>query len=143
MTITEFITARLDEEQAHAEQSREFPADGFPHPDTGETVYVNGCGNEDGGWISIHGHRDVTTTISQDDAPELYERIMQALPISKKAQDEQRRVDALRRIAAEHRIGNDPCDAHGPGFESIPCNTMTALAGIWPTHPDYRQEWGE
>lgn len=52
-----------------------------------------------------------------------------------------RQCAALRAIVTEHRIGSDPCDAHDARMESIPCDTVTAIAAIWSDHPDFRAEW--
>ena len=38
--------------------------------------------------------------------------------------------------------GHDPCDAHdGATFETVDCETLQVLALPYADHPDYRQEW--
>jgi hypothetical protein len=49
-------------------------------------------------------------------------------------------VEAKRRIIAEHHPV-DPCDAHDASFDTIPCDTLLALASVYAEHPDYREEW--
>lgn len=49
--------------------------------------------------------------------------------------------EAKRRIVALHGEV-DPCDAHdGATFETVDCETLQVLALPYADHPDYRQEW--
>lgn len=52
-----------------------------------------------------------------------------------------RQVAVLRAIVAVHSPGIDPCDAHDARFETIPCETLEHLAGIWSDHPDFDPGW--
>lgn len=52
-----------------------------------------------------------------------------------------RTVAAYRAILVHHRTPNDACDAHDDRYESIPCDTVRALASFWRRHPDYQKEW--
>lgn len=54
-----------------------------------------------------------------------------------------REIDAMRRIIEIHQIGTDPCDAHNASLDSIPCDTILAVAAIWSDHADYLPEWSE
>lgn len=48
---------------------------------------------------------------------------------------------AKRAVVGIHGIGADPCDAHDASCQSIPCETLEALAAVYRDHPDWRQEW--
>ncbi|HEY5201344.1 MAG TPA: DUF6221 family protein [Acidothermaceae bacterium] len=50
--------------------------------------------------------------------------------------------DAKRRIVEIHKIGLDPCDAHdGVTLESVPCDTMRALALPYADRDGYQEAW--
>lgn len=52
--------------------------------------------------------------------------------------------EAKRRIVELHGVNEyrvDPCDAHDANLETIPCETLRALAAVYAGHPDYRSEW--
>lgn len=152
LTITEFIAARLDEEQALAESaidvlSGEWVAEGGSSFDdditvrTAETrdrIDVVLAGRDGGGGVVDRPTADHIA--AQDPARTL------------------RRVAALRRMAAWHpptdRNGTQECDGcaedcHSrsglacpvPVCQPWPCDDLRALAEIWSDHPDYRPEW--
>ena len=51
--------------------------------------------------------------------------------------------EAKRKIVAKHRhdIGADPCDAHNADYETIDCDTLQFLAEVYADHADYDEDW--
>lgn len=121
MDITEFLAARLDEDEAYARHA--FGDHNNAQPDWYEirSGAVNLAENEDelvtfDSGVSRH-------IVRQDPARTL------------------REVKAKRAIVAEHHPV-DPCDAHNPGTgRTESCDTLRHLAAVHSDHRDYQQEW--
>ncbi|PPJ31896.1 hypothetical protein C5E45_32925 [Nocardia nova] len=118
MTIVEFIEARIVEREARAEEALELEkvwrAEGY------ETEYD---------WVRF------TRRGAGGTASSMY------LAGAPSPAEVKRQCERLRSIVEEHDIDDDPCDAHGPGYESITCNTVLMVASVWSGHPDYQREW--
>ena len=60
------------------------------------------------------------------------------------------RIDSLYLIASQHNIWIDlrgqsagRCRTCSPSAGGVPCLTMTGLARLWRTHPDYQPGWNK
>lgn len=118
MTLTDFLLARIADEEALA---RGVP-DGVP-PSEG--------GTNRNGWQL---HTSIKATVfDREIGPR---GSIEASPARVLAE-----CEAKRRIVEEHGGGADPCDAHDASFETIPCDTLRALALPYADHSDFREEW--
>jgi hypothetical protein len=155
VTLTEFVTARLDEDEAAATGATPGPwavggspdamylprdfvhAPGYRPEGFSQGQNVGDASVADGGmgpWaVSVRGsgfpQANATHIARWDPARVLGE------------------VDAKRKILAEHRIIDGRChvctaiaDGHATRFRA-PCWTLLALASVYSDHPDYDQEW--
>lgn len=124
MTLTEFLTARLDEDYETA-------FGGAPSP------------WREGDWDGEHGGaREVLDRSGSVTAHAYYGgtygHVMRFDPARVLAE-----VEAKRQIVALH----EPVDDEPDGFclhcdcDSWPCGTIAALALPYADHPDYREEW--
>jgi hypothetical protein len=125
-----FLAARLDEDQAVALAATpgSWRDEGGYVTDIGpdglSLVQVTDYGTQDdyGNDSRPQGHADSAHIARHDPA-----RVL-------------REVEAKRRILAEH-YPQDPCDAHDPSFNTIPCDTLLLLALPHSDHPDYKEDW--
>jgi len=131
MTITEFIEARLAEDEALAHEAA--------HDSDGES-----------GWRWPSGTFDVVTTgpgkfvIAERLAPDDAAHIAHHYPARVLAQ-----VAALRAVLALHyqvvmyttRSTRMVCVCQAPRTHVSICPTVRHIATIWADHPDYDQEW--
>jgi hypothetical protein len=130
MELTEFIAARLDEDEAVARRN------------TGNDGLAD---TEEGG----PGYPDYQT-YDGDDINAACDFLNQFRPLRML-----REIEAKRAILAEHqpydcmepngqrcyRCASDRAYRSGAAIhEAWPCATLRALAAIWSDHPDYRQE---
>ncbi|MFD8384320.1 hypothetical protein ACFV2X_38360 [Streptomyces sp. NPDC059679] len=74
----------------------------------------------------------------------------EALPPGPARDAELNRVDSLYLIASQHNIWVDSrgrsagrCITCKPSDGGVPCLTMTGLARLWRTHPDYQPGWNQ
>lgn len=74
----------------------------------------------------------------------------EAMPPGPGQDAELNRIDSLYLIASQHNIYVDTrgrsagrCITCRPSDSGVPCLTMTGLARLWRTHPDYVPEWNE
>lgn len=123
MTITEFLEARIAEDEDYARRAAfGWGADWDSVPDNeDEWSFINAEGKKE-----MVGSEDADVIIHiayHDPARVLAE------------------CAAKRAIAGLHEEGSDQCDEHNAMFESIECPTIRALAAVYADHPDYRQEW--
>lgn len=121
MTITEFLTARLNEDESVARYllgGKTEPAEVHDTSPHSGVVY--------GMWIYDDDHSH--DTLAVDPARVLAE------------------VEAKRRIIdLEHRdsgVGTCSTCYAGPDWPSgWPCDTIKSVAAVYANHPDYQQEW--
>ncbi|MEU6582770.1 DUF6221 family protein [Nocardia sp. NPDC046763] len=117
MTVEDFIAARLTEREAVANEAI-------------QRERASGSGKFDLEYQWVRFTRGTGETVLSGFAP------------GAPSPDEVlRQCAAIRAIVAEHDLGTDPCDAHGPRFESVTCGTVRAIASIWSNHPGYQREW--
>lgn len=149
MTITEFLIARLDEDEVAANARQGI----FPSPSV-----------EDSGAVWLHIKRSGNAVVVHYDHPVSGYGDMADLRTWADAeqgwtQDRAlREIEAKRRIIAGHPvrpIRNGTCrtcsdqaglswaslEANDPDFVDWPCPTLRALASIWSDHPDYDPSW--
>lgn len=129
MTITEFLNARLDEDERAA---RFAFAD---HNDAGpEWAEVRS------GAVSVGDHEDELITFDAG----ISRHIVRQDPARAL-----REITAKRAIFALHEPNGDYCstclesesDLYGAEYEEAPCLNVRHLAAVYSDHPDYRQEW--
>lgn len=113
--ITAFVRERLDETEATARAATPGPWEG-----SGTSVCLG------------HGLNDIVEYVYRP-ADAVHIALHDPASVL-------RDVEAMRRILAAH-YPVDPCDAHNAALESIPCETLLALASRWSTHTAYRPEW--
>ena len=151
MDIVEFLRARLDEDEAVAREcvipAHEGPNAYKPHPELAEWFYDGDeveyvqtpemrahkypdryCVTVDSEGLTPSVEGDIATHIARHDPA----RVL-------------REVEAKRRVVDEHGgrppYHIDPCDAHDANFETIPCDTLLALASVYAEHPDFDPDW--
>jgi hypothetical protein len=115
--LAEFITARLDEDEAAARES-----------------YYEGQH-----WLS---EEEGVYRWPDDEPVHIADRKADARHIARHDPARVlREVEAKRKILAEHGGEHDPCDAHDAWFRSITCATLRQLGTEFSGHPDYLEEW--
>jgi hypothetical protein len=128
MTITEFLEARIAEDEAEARAATPGPWDSMTEETgNGENIY----------YTVEHGDTqllDMADSSGQGRADAYH--IARHNPARVLAE-----CEAKRAIAGLHKVGADQCDEHNAMFESIPCPTIRALAAVYKDHRDYQQEW--
>jgi uncharacterized protein DUF6221 len=124
MTLVEFLTARLDEDEQSAHEAE----DSLGKLNMAWSFQPDG---DLGGKVLARDHYVMipkgTTTIAQHIARHDPARIL-------------REVEAKRRIIIEHHPV-DPCDAHDVALGTISCDTLRLLALPYADHPDYDERW--
>ena len=136
MTLTEFLLARIGEDEADARKAVD-DDESWRHEGEGVlTQYSVSGGHEiSSGWLSM-GHRF-----------EAGDHIARHNPARVLAE-----CEAKRSIVAEHTrpgwtvtcprcLGDQPELASGTAWRAAPCPTLRALALPYADHPDYREEW--
>lgn len=136
MTIVEFLTARLDEEEASAQA----------------VVDIGGLGDwEDLPVAELDGRRALT-------GGSFIFAVMDPVPEGPACADHIARHDparvlrettAKRAILALHEPNGDYCstclesesDLYGAEYEEAPCLNVRHLAAVYSDHPDYDPEW--
>ena len=144
MTVAEFLTARLDEEEAalRAIQDNSEPWRGEWDGDD-EANFALRTRN---GWSLARA-----VTVEAGFPPGVLAHLVRYDPARAL-----REIEAKRRIIARHYMVTDDC-IDGDGIERAafichecdnfgksdnwPCPTVRALAAIWSDHPDYDQSW--
>jgi len=153
MTITEFITARLDEWERRDGNRCEIPHG--PFTISGQTVVIVGHGGDsDGTWTEVsvldpirespswvapwEDHdREWRRRLTDDEEAEL----RNLSPLTERAQFVRSMVAALRAVVevhVQHRYGCAEC---GEPDGDWPCYTIAKLAAAWCDHPDYDEGW--
>lgn len=145
MTITDFLLARISEDEIDLAGERDIDSNPFPHG----PVRPQGPG-----WVTLDG-RDVTGD---------YDYWFSELPITREAQRWELECDAKRKIVELHPLTTDvvPVDTGpNPGYgcetchtvtsgriddvdyvEALgPCDTLLALASVYADDPQFREEW--
>lgn len=123
MTLTEFLLARIAEDEAVAEAGGGAPV--YPHfGDTAaeecvEMARSEGCA----------------------DAGVEYLRRWPPARVLAECEAKRRIVGEHARTASGNCVTCDPGDAW-EGAVPDPCPTLRALATVYAAHPDYRHEWG-
>lgn len=128
MDIAEFLTARLDEDEAAAKAAGSAPW----VADIPRSVHVSFKARAENkhafrgqGYIAGVENAGAQTHIARHDPA----RVL-------------REVAAKRAIIEAHGLHPDPCDAHDPAtMKSEPCEVLVQLATVHSDHPDYQQEW--
>ncbi|UXM92517.1 DUF6221 family protein [Paenarthrobacter sp. JL.01a] len=134
MTITEFLQARIAEDEALATKAAR-GSDGEWHRGHGWMPDEDECRVE-GDSIVIYdeGGHD----------PNQAEHIARHDPARVLAECAAKRaiIELHRRLfAAPHSICNRCTDYTTGDADDYPCDTLCALATIYKDHPDYQQEW--
>jgi hypothetical protein len=129
MTLTEFLAARLDEDEAVARAATEGPW----YLDAPDHAYVGNRadGRNYGLWAIVHNGLWAIVHMSADVLPDLTD-------------DAQRRTLA----DAEHMARHDPARVlreveakRAIVSEGAPEYLLVHLAAVYADHPDYRDEW--
>ena len=133
VTITEFLEARIAEDEAAARSA----IGAGPHwepmteetPD-GENIYytVEVVGVLDSAILDLRS--------SRADGRAQADHIARHDPARVLAE-----CAAKRAIVKMHPVDADPCDAHDSMFKSIACDTVRALASAYKDHRGYQKEW--
>lgn len=144
MTIVEFLEARLAEDEAAANAATIPARDGYgPHPELSEWQYAG----DEVEYVStpeMLAHKYPQTYYVTMDSEGLTPSVGEQVGPHIARHDPVRvlrEVAAKRTIITEHCVGSDPCDAHDAWYESIPCDTVRALAAIYADHPDFDPTW--
>lgn len=145
VTITDFLLARISEDEIDLAGERDVDSHPFPQ----DPVHPEGPA-----WVTADG-RDVTAE---------YDHWLSELPITKEAQRWQAECDAKRTIVELHPLTADvvPVDTGptpGYGCETChtvtagriedvdyvealgPCETLLALASVYADHPRFDPSW--
>jgi hypothetical protein len=143
MTITEFLEARIaeDEALARAAGKRSLEWRSFGRSVYGGTIYepsIEDGDEPDDGYGSIHivydegsPHEDEAAHIARHDPARVLAECA-----------------AKRAIINEHQTvptapgrPDTTCAGCGLAFNARPCPTLAHLATVYTSHPDYQQEW--
>lgn len=137
--ITEFIRARLDEDEQTARATTEDTEAGRWSIDPYQADWATYI-------VDAHGH-----TVAPYEAGSPTEQV--AAHIARHDPDRVLRgVEAKRRLIAGHIPGPEQPDpdgeegdtwrrCYGHEYVSYPCSDLRDVASEWSDHPDYRQEW--
>jgi hypothetical protein len=121
MELTEFITARLDEDEAAAQAARKLA------PSDTELAQQAGPCVSDAGYVHIARHHPNRV---------LREVAAKRAILARHPPDGDRWPDCAT-CSCEGALAGSDCI----GTVSWPCPTVRDVAAIWSDHPDYRPEW--
>lgn len=149
MNIEEFITARLDEEQAAAEAATAGPWEWTPEspPERGSTgggpalvTVAHSATEEDtpAHWVAeAQGYEVWGIEVGAADAAHIVAYAPNRIS---------REIQAKRTLLDLHESCYAECGEQEPIHGSLvratwPCPTIRTLAAIWADHPDYQEGW--
>lgn len=144
MTITEFLLARIAEDEAVARAATEGPweADAMDAGHSRFEMNVWITAGDAGDTVCDMGglQRSHNEKVALDDGYKDAQHIARHDPARVLAE-----CAAKRAIIAEHQQDHlgavcTRCRFIG-GYMEYPCPTLEALAAVYADHPDYRQEW--
>lgn len=155
MTITEFLEARVAEDEAVARAATPGPWEWGPETDEWsdcgpnlETVaklppYPDGSVSPVGSVIGAWGHD--AWGVSVDDGDKAHIARHDPARVLAECAAKRAIIRGHRRVADlyEDALGDTctACFSSGPDAQAFPCATVRALAAVYADHADYRDEW--